>query len=93
MNKIKDYRFLVPSTDETYDWMNEHFHDCFESSDGSPFCHIEEGFLVDYKQCKEIPDFILSNCLIFKLDERFETKENFLTEFWDGDTEDSDFTL
>ena len=88
---INDYRFLIPSINEAEDWLDKYFKDCFETSDGSPFCYINEGYLLDSDQFESIPKYILSEILVYRLNERFEDKNDFVSQFWDGDTSDEDF--
>lgn len=91
MRDLDKYRFIRPLNDDAYDWLNEHFKEAHETSDGSPFCSIDEGWLLEAKDYKTIPYDIEVN--VYKLNERFENKEDFVTQFWDGDVENDDFEL
>ena len=91
MRDLDKYRFIIPLTDNAYDWLTEHFKESHQTSDGSPFCGIDDGWLLESKDYKTIPYDVEID--VFKLNERFENKDDFITQFWDGDIENDDFIL
>ena len=95
MKEINNYRFLIPVTNDSSDWMFEHFGKEYISSDGNPVLDesFEEGYLVTIKQYNEIPDYIFDDLIVYTLDERFDTVNDFMTEYLDGDIEDNDFHI
>ncbi len=91
MRDLDNYRFIVPFNNDAHDWLKKHFKDAWQTSDGSPFCNIDEGWLLEAKDYKTIPYDVEVD--VYKLNERFENKEDFITQFWDGDIENDDFVL
>lgn len=94
-NDILNYRFLIPLNDEVHDWLNENFHDSYQSSDGSPVLskHLEEGWLISKEQFKDIPSPILEDVLVYEINDRFLDVDDFIEAYWDGDVEDEDFII
>lgn len=93
MSDLVEYVFLTTNDKKTKDWMMKHYKKDFQTSDGSPDCNIDEGWLLPISTYELIPtydgfDFKLD---VYSLSDRFESKEDFLTQFWDGDVEDDDF--
>ena len=88
---ILNYRFIVPITRAAEEFFNKFYKDKKQSSDGSPFCKIDEGYLFTRDEVD-----ILDNgekYKIFEISDRFVDKDDFITAFWDGDVEDEDFIL
>ena len=87
------YRFIIPIKEEAVKFLKEHFNEEHQSTDGSPFLNkrFYEGYLLSYEQYNDIPSYITEYVLIYKINDRFIDKEDFISSYWDGDVEDDDF--
>lgn len=89
-NYLKGYYFIYPVDSNTVSYLATLFgEDSLQTSDNGP---IDAGFVVkedNYDLIKAIPDNYKFEVL--RLSSRFDTIQDFITEFWDGDTTESDF--
>lgn len=92
MNKdLINYRFLVPRDNYTKDYLEDNYRDSWNTSDGSPFCSIDEGALFPLDLIKELPEYLKFD--IYEISDRFIDTSDFITAFWDGDVENDDFII
>ena len=91
MRDCVDYRFLVPLNSETKSYFKTNYKKNWQSSDGSPFCHIDEGLLVLRNELQNFPENLKYRT--YEISDRFIDDKDFICAFWDGDCEDEDFVL
>lgn len=91
MNDIVNFRFLIPNNIETENFLQTNFPECYYSSDGSPFCKIDEGFLLKKENVNKLPNYL--NFTVYEISDRFLDCDDFVSDFLDGDCEDNDFIL
>lgn len=89
MSNLINYRFLVPNDEKTKKYFKYTFKENWQSSDGSPFCHIDEGLLLEISLIKSFPEGLSFET--YEISDRFIDTSDFITAFWDGDCEDDDF--
>lgn len=91
MNELDNYAFIIYSTKSAKDFLNDYYKESFYSTDGSPFLSKKfyEGYLlskVEYYPISSEPGIS-----IYKINDRFIDKEDFISSYLDGDVEDDDF--
>lgn len=89
MNTCLNYRFLVPLDDKTKKYFKDNYKKDYQSSDGGPFCHIDEGITIRVEDLINLPEDLSYKS--YKINDRFVNISDFICSFWDGDCEDEDF--
>ena len=90
MGDLDNYRFIVPLNSEAEDYLDKYYKTDRIDGDGSPFCEIDYGWLLDREIIKKLPNI---NITLYKINDRFLDRTDFFTSFFDGDCEDDDFIL
>jgi hypothetical protein len=94
---IEDYYFIDLESVEAKNWMRENYEYNYLIGDGSPFCAVEDGWLIRKSELKNIHD----KCPIELFGTIFEIVTNddlklfkeFLMLFEDGDISDEDLVV
>jgi len=88
MRDLDNYRFIVPFNSEAEDYLDKYYKTDRIDGDGSPFCEIDYGWLLDRDTIKQLPNI---NITLYEISDRFLDRDDFFTAFLDGDCEDDDF--
>lgn len=89
---LEDYVFVVPRDKNSEAYLFKRYKSYKQSSDGNPYCTIKEGYLMPTMVYETIPtvdgiDIRLNVYTILG----YEDKDEFVTEFWDGNVVDDNF--
>ena len=90
MRDLDNYRFIVPLNSEAEYYLDKYYKTDRMDGDGSPFCEIDYGWLLDKETIKKLPNI---NIILYKISGRFLDRTDFFASFLDGDCEDDDFIL
>lgn len=91
MNKdLLNYRFIVPYDEDGKKFLNKKFKDKKQSSDGSPFCTFNEGWILSNEELESI-DKDSIKLRVYEIRDNFCDIDDFISAFLDGDVEDDDF--
>lgn len=85
---LDNYRFIVPFNSEAEDYLDKYYKTDRIDGDGSPFCKIDYGWLLDGETIKKLPNI---NITIYEISDRFLDRDDFFAAFLDGDCETDDF--
>lgn len=91
MNKdLINYRFIIPYNENSKEYLDKNFPDKKQTSDGSPFCIFDEGWVLSKEELESINTDTVK-LRIYEINDNFLDIDDFITAFWDGDVEDDDF--